>query len=236
MTSNDSPRAIAIPRQTTGEDDARRRHLDAIFRPQPGPTPLALDVSAPAVRAIIRLFLDIKAVETERAPARDPRPRIDLQDVVEAWFARIGLGLDQSATSLLLGLIRGWRDPGLELAVPQSCYGQECYGEGCCGSDPELPDAHRHSGSAPAVEEPTDAAAEGTSVPLALALYGDRCAGGPGESSDPDVLVEVAAELLGDVFDLARQGGLEPDDLVARAVRLLSELTVGQAESADPSR
>ena len=240
MTSNDNLRAGSIPRQATGGNDVRREHLDAIFRPQPGPTPLALDIGEPAVRAIIRLFLDIKTIETHWTDDRAgcaPRRRADLQDVVEGWFARIGLGLDQSATSLVLGLVRGWRDPGLELGVEQPCYGQGCYGEDCCDQGPELPDAYRHSGSATAAEENRAARTDDLNgaMPLALALYGDRCGGGPGETTDPEVLVEVAADLLGDIFDLARQGGLEPDDLVVRALRLLNEATVLQTEPTRPT-
>ena len=217
MTGDNTLRVTALPRQAIRTDDDRRRYLDEIFRPGPRPAPLALDISAPAVRAIIRLFLDIKVNETQWTIGDDPRGRLDLHDVVEAWFARIGLGLEQSATSLVLGLVRGWRDPGLELAEGQSCYGQECYGEGCCGQEPELPDAYRHPGSCAPQPEETDA------VPVALTLLSDRCGGGPADPSDPDVLTEVAADLMGDIFDVAEQAGLEPAALVERALHLLNE-------------
>jgi hypothetical protein len=226
MTSTDDTRTTAIPRQTTG-DDARQRHLDAIFSPPPGPASVALDVSVPAVRAIIRLFLDIKAAEAPWTAGHGSGDRrLDLQDVVEAWFARIGLGLEESATSLVLGLVRGRRDPGLRLAEAQSCYGQECYGENCCDQGPELPDAYRHPGSTASASGTLDGQGEERvdteGVPVALT---DRCGGEPAETSDPDVLTEVAADLLGDVFDLARQGGLEPGDLVERALGLLNDQT-----------
>ncbi|MFR9802775.1 hypothetical protein ACL02T_10785 [Pseudonocardia sp. RS010] len=197
--------------------DPPSRYLDEVFRPGARLLPLALDVSQPAVRAILRLFLEIKTAENHWLTEPTPRGGRDLQDVVEAWFTGIGLTLDQSATSLVLGLIRGWRDPGIDVTTEQTCYGRDCYGEGCCEqnsgtiSEPE-----------PEPEPEPEAEAEAESVPVALALYGDRCSGGPAEPTDPDVLTEVAADLMGDIFDLARQAGLEPDRLVGRALRLLT--------------